>query len=86
METSFAVKCCHDVHEGARYGTPMKPMQAKLNKREAKKHDHPGRLADRLLEAGHSFLAEDAFTRLLSSGREEDGALRHAFLIDALHC
>ena len=43
----------------------MKQMRAQLNKRDATKHDHPGRLADRLLEAGHSFLAEDAFASTL---------------------
>ena len=43
----------------------MKQMRAQLNKRDAKKHDHPGRLADRLLEADHSFLAEDAFMSTL---------------------
>ena len=43
----------------------MKPTQAKLNKREPKKHDHPGCLVDWLLGAGHSFLAEDAFRSIL---------------------
>ena len=53
------------MQEGTRYGASMKRMRAQLNKREAKKHDRPGRLADRLLEADHNFLAEDAFTSTL---------------------
>ena len=48
----------------------MKQMRTQLKKREAKRHDHPGRLADRLLEAGHSFLAEDAFTSTLRLERK----------------
>jgi lipopolysaccharide/colanic/teichoic acid biosynthesis glycosyltransferase len=50
----------------------MNPTQAKHNgkQKQARGHQHPGRFADRLLEAGHTFLGEDAFRSILRLERK----------------
>jgi hypothetical protein len=54
----------------ARHRASMKWMLVRFNKRETTPQDHPGRLAERLLRAGHRFLAEDAFASALRVERK----------------
>jgi exopolysaccharide biosynthesis polyprenyl glycosylphosphotransferase len=50
----------------------MKPVQAglKSKQKQAGGHQHPGRFADRLVDAGRTFLAEDAFRSILRLERK----------------
>ena len=65
----------------------MKLMQAgnRSKQKQLKKHKHPGRFADRLLEAGHTFLAEDAFTSILRLERKRTERSGKPFLLMLLN-
>ena len=65
----------------------MKPMQAgnKNNQKQGKGHRHPGGFADRLLDAGCTFLAEDAFASILRLERKRTERSGKPFLLMLLN-
>ncbi len=65
----------------------MKLMQAgnRNEQKQAKKHTHLGRFADRPLEEGYTFLAEDAFTSILRLERKRTERSGKPFLLMLLN-
>jgi lipopolysaccharide/colanic/teichoic acid biosynthesis glycosyltransferase len=65
----------------------MRPMQAgnKRKQKQSERHEHPGHFADRLLEADHIFLAEDAFTSILRLERKRTERSGKPFLLMLLN-
>lgn len=65
----------------------MKLLQTKhkVRQKQGKGHKHPGVFADRLLEAGHTFLAEDAFTSILRLERKRTERSGKPFLLMLLN-
>lgn len=61
----------------------MRPMQTgnRRKQKQVETHKHPGPFADRLLEAGHTFLAEDAFTSILRLERKRTERSGKPFLL-----
>jgi len=65
----------------------MRPLELgnRRKQKQAEGHRHPGRFADRLLEAGHTFLAEDAFTSVLRLERKRTERSGKPFLLMLLN-